>query len=603
MSEIGPPIGMTSFNQTLNGFYGSLGSSANISVSFLQSVMRPTELEKTTLISEIKGSERWPVRNLFQREIDSKRVEKGLMKYLSDPNKVRFFNPLTLTLLPMVGDGTEVETQIPFAEKMTIEDDEREYEILEFPGLFRFKHIVGYPEWGSVQWNDAKVRVVAIDGQHRLSALKRLFLDPDVKNTNPDFLQWSIPVVILAFHVLDKGKDTRSVLEVVRNIFIYINKEAKKPNRSREILLSDESINALAVQELLQRSHENDLLPKEERDNRKMPLFFFDWRGEEEDQKRISPVAAVKDVEEIYGWLENFILGADFGKDQEVALGIQPTDPLKPVFLEKRVGASGTVKVRQKLKNTVIGGIAYVLENFAPLRKYIEELRGLEKKYDISDAGRHALHELRFGKTSAPEYLKKDVRQISEELEKRLTLLKLEHIKYPLSLDIGARAIMYGFGKLREFHLSVSDSLRDWIEFAKWFTIALNNVYADGWIGNPDRPKQEMLKHLLQDHNDTIVNYRFSHIGDSYGALLTLLIGDAGGLMEEYGEWGEFADKVLEDSIGTTLLRGYKKEVRPALKERFPHGGTELTKAVNAMADKKKTIHLAELKRELSFSE
>ncbi|YAF94968.1 MAG: hypothetical protein AB3A66_20640 [Nodularia sp. CChRGM 3473] len=49
---------------------------------------------------------KWSLKELFQREIDEKRVEDDIVKgYLLDPNKLKFFNAITIVLMPKDSDG------------------------------------------------------------------------------------------------------------------------------------------------------------------------------------------------------------------------------------------------------------------------------------------------------------------------------------------------------------------------------------------------------------------------------------------------------------------------------------------------------------------
>ena len=51
--------------------------------------------------------------------------------------------------------------------------EENKWESLEREGYYRVRWIEGNPQYAEIEWNDIRSRLVAIDGQHRLSALKR----------------------------------------------------------------------------------------------------------------------------------------------------------------------------------------------------------------------------------------------------------------------------------------------------------------------------------------------------------------------------------------------------------------------------------------------
>ena len=276
-----PPIKSTIFNQQLNGVFGEFGSGAGLQAFYLQSAITPHQLDRISLISDIPGSEQWQIRDLFQREVDHDRVRHGLLPYLRDTTKIRFFNPLTLTILPMESDGWSVSARMTKVVEKQVTEDQALWNVLEREELFQVRWIDQHEEWAQLRWNDARCKLVAIDGQHRLSALKQMSVDRDAGQPHEAFVKWRIPVVFVSFRIAGERKEPPSVLEVVRNIFVYINTNAQRVNRTRSILLDDEDVNAVCTQELLQYSHENDLLPEKARRSEAIPLLFYDWRGEE----------------------------------------------------------------------------------------------------------------------------------------------------------------------------------------------------------------------------------------------------------------------------------------------------------------------------------
>src|SRR5689334_13348806 len=188
------------FDESIKGVFGSFGWGGGVQVNFIQAAINPLDLRKISLVAEIDGSDRWPVRDLFQREVDTERVEQGILPWLQDASRVKFFNPLTLVLLPFDPAGRLVLPQIPHLVRSVGKDaDGDEWVELTASDAYRFRWRVHgereYPEFAEVGWLTTRVRLVAIDGQHRLSALKRYLRD--TKGPGYDaFLQWHIPVVI-----------------------------------------------------------------------------------------------------------------------------------------------------------------------------------------------------------------------------------------------------------------------------------------------------------------------------------------------------------------------------------------------------------------------
>src|ERR1051326_3622821 len=109
-----PPVNELKYNKQKYGYFGELGHGAHARIRFLQSAVTKDELDHITLIENIPGSERWDIRDLFQRDVDMTRVEESILPYLRDPTKVKFFNPITLVLLPLNPVTGSVDAEVPY---------------------------------------------------------------------------------------------------------------------------------------------------------------------------------------------------------------------------------------------------------------------------------------------------------------------------------------------------------------------------------------------------------------------------------------------------------------------------------------------------------
>lgn len=595
-----PPIKKRIYNQQISGFFGTFGTGAECQIFFLQAGLRPTELDRLTLISDIPGAETWSVRDLFQREVDAERVTNSLIPYLQDQAKVKFFNPLTLTLLPFDPLSNELLPNLHELSKGQELIDGTSWETLELGGFFRFRYVENAPEYGVVEWNDAKVRIVAIDGQHRLSALKRLQNDTAQGRGIPDFEQWTIPAVLFSARALSDRAEHERILDIVRNIFVFINTEAKKPSETREILLSDSSVNNICTQEILQYAHENDVLPPTDRERLRIPLICFDWRGLEQGGREVTSPAALKKATEIREWLRVYILGDDFSDAQEAAFELEVTDKLKKAFINQHLGPKDVARVRGRFRETVLPGVVELLQQFSPYRTYIRKLRELEDEYNgKSDLARHAFHKLRFGDCRVPDNLRGQVQQIEHEIIQDITFLKQEFPEL-IWLDIGMRGIVSAFGQLREIYQK--NHLEDftWKRYGQWFVEGLNAAYEDHWLKESNPHKWKKLYQITRDHNDTIVNYRIQDVPGSLGALVALLVAayqsgsDSYPASEEH--WAEIWDEFSEP-LYDTLFKGFKKECRSDLRDKFPLGGKQLTDAAKECGAKRATEHLKGIQR------
>ena len=577
-----PPTIEERYNHQLPGVYGQFGTGAGVHAFYLQSALSPPQLDWVSLISDIRGSECWQVRDLFQRDVDNDRITDSLLPYLQDTEKIKFFNPLTLTLLPM--QENEVLTQMPRVVRSTTQDGGRDWDVLEREGYHRVRWVAGDPQYALLEWNDTRTKLVAIDGQHRLSALKRFWKDHS-SAVHHDFKTWRIPVVVVSFRVGQDRAEPPSVLEVVRSIFVYINTEAKKVNRAREILLSDESVNSVCTQELVQLAHQNDLASKDDHDPRRLPLLFYDWRGEESEKQRIHAPAAVKNIEEIFNWFEHYVLGEDFSDEQETALGIDPGHQLHAAFHSEKLSHADSTLVRKLARETLLPAVCHLLENFTPYRLYVGALRELERQHeeqDKSDLVRHAFHQLRFGTNLAPEANQSQVEKLLDGIKSEIQQLKDKYLHVPIGRDIGMRGVACSFGALR-----YSFGNPEWIEYATWFTDSLNGVYEGKWLDlRPRAKRRDCLLHVAEDHNESIVNYRLVDADAALGAYLQLLVMAYG--RRTLDQWSldvRALKEELLDRLQSRVLRGFKKQVRPQQKLKYPDGGTPLKEAVNREAE------------------
>ena len=189
--------------------------------------------------------------HLLQRDLDDSRTSEEIINsYLanSDNNLPLFFPPLTIALLPSSEEGVG-----KFYPERRVEENE---EILEwhFGSAFSVEFFVA-PDGSresevALEINPSLTHQLAIDGQHRLMALKASSLGRDSitdihkplyeGTKDVDLTNTSVPVCFLYFPELTFGKDeTRDLIKTSRRVFLDVNKNAREPARSREILLDD----------------------------------------------------------------------------------------------------------------------------------------------------------------------------------------------------------------------------------------------------------------------------------------------------------------------------------------------------------------------------
>ena len=579
-----PPPPKGRYSQVLEGAYGEFGSGAGLRAMYLQTAVSPQYLDNFRLIRDIPGSQRWPVRELFQREIDDERVSTGLLPYLKAPDKLKFFNPLTLTVLPIDERTGSVLDHMPRVESGSLEEDGFVWNVLERKDLYRLRWVPESPQYARLEWNGEAGRVVAIDGQHRLSALMRLKEDltgaadgEGSTSAYSAFLDWRIPVVVVSFRPSGNERESAGVLAVVRNIFVYINSTAQKVGRARSILLDDESINSLAAQEMIQFSHDNDLKKIEERDEARLPLLFFDWRGAERGGQIEQAKAAAIKVTEICDWFRLYVLGEDFSDEQKNALFVAPGDDLSLAFSTGNLDHGVANVVRRRLGGQVLPALSELLQGFRPYARYASELRRLEREYNSShDLSRHAFQRLRFGYSEVKGVSEQQIQQQVESLEKMVEDCKKDCLGPLFQREVGIRGVVQAFGDLWSRY-----KLPPWSEYASWFVGGLNQVWDLGHF-REDHGQRSLLRHVVWNHNENIVHYKLEDARKALGRWVSLMVLSC----EEPPEaWAPELDAIRDDlleGLETTVKSGYKKELRPKLRPQV--APDRLTAEVNRRA-------------------
>ena len=273
--------------------------------------------QSLSLVSEFPGAESlaWRVEELYQRDIDWGRVQRQIVPYLQDQSQPQFFNSLTVALLPIF-DG-QVRNSFEgtnWAPPPLLGEDK--FDLVKIRGPFK----LGY--WGSwqsseepgaklgqIRWNTSQVFGIAIDGQHRLAAIKEYAKAKD-KDASLDKTQ--IPVILLVLdeelgYYSPKGKP---IVDVLRKLFIDLNKHAVRVSRSRQILLDDKDPHALCVRALVGRQvmeGDGDLRQSPPR----LPLSLVDWHSDSARFDKGPYLATILGLD----WIVTTVLGSPPTKD------------------------------------------------------------------------------------------------------------------------------------------------------------------------------------------------------------------------------------------------------------------------------------------------
>lgn len=270
-SELRPILrGSFNLSQTEIPFFSGIMS--------LEKVTKELELVEA-LPADLRS--KWRLEELFQREIDWQRVEYEIVKgYLRRPEKLKFFNSLTVALLPLnerrhlaheYGDPTDA----PQPDREALR--RAPWQTTNCGGVQIISNTTS-PN-GYIRWDSKRVFPATIDGQHRLAALKEFYR---TGNLSQKATETGVSVLFLVLDPragfdakqLHRPDDENPILTVVREIFIDLNRHANVVARARQILLDDQGIEPRCLR-LLLASRIGDRVPG------KLPLGIVHWQHNE----------------------------------------------------------------------------------------------------------------------------------------------------------------------------------------------------------------------------------------------------------------------------------------------------------------------------------
>jgi hypothetical protein len=217
---------------------------------------------------------------LFQRELDVARVESMIVPYLRAPSRLRFFNALTVVLLPASADNDRRLAR-EYPSEDTAPPGPANLQRTSI-GPIALSHPEGNDRFGYLSWNMNRTVPVVLDGQHRFRAMQ-MILNDTAGRLRDDLARSEVSVLFL---ILDPRAGFHApagttVLGACREIFIDINKHARVVPRTRLFLLDDRDVVSVSMRALLASSVKPQDMTVAVRvaADGKLPLGLVDWRG------------------------------------------------------------------------------------------------------------------------------------------------------------------------------------------------------------------------------------------------------------------------------------------------------------------------------------
>lgn len=276
------------YNMPLYGVQGQFTLTPGVTVPYFASLM---SIDRLT--TELKTHEEvtpslentYTLEELFQREIDLKTINNIVDGYLNSHNKLKFFNSITVALFPKDNSGKicpnfedyqNNNPKIPaegagsfdssFANKDNCEN-------IVFGGVQFVKTQVA--NLARLRWDRKKVYAMAVDGQHRLKALK-VWHERKNKELTKIESPTRISVIFLLLHpnagfqrAIDDQTD--GIKGIAREIFTDLNKNARQVDEATQIVLDDRSLESRCVRAIVTPSTCED-------SEHLLPLSLLRWR-------------------------------------------------------------------------------------------------------------------------------------------------------------------------------------------------------------------------------------------------------------------------------------------------------------------------------------
>lgn len=242
----------------LRGTFGNFKSVNSFETYYIMTSINISEIDILKEASSVLKFSDIKFDEIVQRDIDHERVAQIFEEYLDkSKEKVVFFPPLLATLM-ITKDGKPIDKYTNILEPITtisgreyleknwdekiklslpLSSNDNGYEI-NISG--EMKNYINYA--AKISYVENNVKLVVIDGQHRLKALHKL------KEKYPTMKSINIPLCVF-FPASAKDTD-ENITKDMRELFVTINNKGTKVSGHFITLLKDKSLSSMAVREL-----------------------------------------------------------------------------------------------------------------------------------------------------------------------------------------------------------------------------------------------------------------------------------------------------------------------------------------------------------------
>lgn len=282
-------------NQKLTGSFGSFSTNKSNKLDYIMCTINIKDINILSTQSDVFDFDKVNFNEIVQRDVNIDRIDNEIIKnYLEDSSdETVFFPPILVSPILIDEDDSpknqfenvienDSEEMKKSTEYIKTWDDAMQLNLMytedskELHTYTRLDgesiRIVNYAT--EFLYDDKKLKLVVIDGQHRFLALKRIFENKIAKDLIKDI---DIPICLF---FMPNAVTTQSQNEAMnlgmRKLFVTINSEAKKVSGHFIELLKDDSISSIIVRRLADRWKDES--------NHDSMLHYLEW-NQHQDKK------------------------------------------------------------------------------------------------------------------------------------------------------------------------------------------------------------------------------------------------------------------------------------------------------------------------------
>ena len=256
------------FSKEIRGSFGRFKTEHSYSLYYLTTSIPSSETSLLSTASELFKTDKTDFEELIQRDIDYSRVRNIANKYLSQgKDRVIFFPPLLASLVLLDNEGNIQKQYLTYEELFHTDEEigetlrgtwdhdgfqldlpEADEDSSERKILWNGVEKHYYDFAAMLRINPRRAKLVVLDGQHRLEAIRLIQKNEDQKPILSDI---EIPICIVwPPDAVKRDGSNELMTQDFRELFVRINSEPKRVSGHFIALLKDDSYSAMATRRL-----------------------------------------------------------------------------------------------------------------------------------------------------------------------------------------------------------------------------------------------------------------------------------------------------------------------------------------------------------------